>query len=172
MVFSASGAAGDTNPARGRVDLFVEVTARPAMAGSVIEYESLIRNRGTLVAEHVAGTFEIPAVGVTVDFETQSCTAVGSMRLEQDGSGQEQPWTVSCDLGTLTPGSEARVVFSVTLGTPGTRMSTVTTSSNQPDARPFDNRVEVPLYVLPDVPGFTPAFQQPGQSNPLSRATA
>ena len=172
MVFAPSTAAGNTIRATGGVDLTVEVIAKPATAGSVIQYESVIRNRGTEVAELVLGTFEVPAVGVTMDFETESCNVVGSMRLEQDGTGQQQPWTVSCELGTLAPGAETRVAFSIILGSNGTGISVATASSNGSDVRPFNNRVEVPIYVLPDAPGFTPAFQQPGQSNPMSRSTA
>ncbi len=171
-VLGPSAAAGNTTPSAGLVDLVVEVDAKPAMAGSVIQYESLIRNRGTHVAEQVEGTFEIPAASVTVDLESQTCNVVGSMRLDQEGSFHEQPWTVTCDLGTLQPGAEKRVLFSVGVGLPGTTVSVVTVSSNLPDGRPFDNRVEASLYVLPDAPGFTPAFQQPARSNPMDRASA
>lgn len=171
MILGPSVAADNTTPPAGFVDLVVEVAARPAMAGSVIQYESLIRNRGTQVAEQVEGTFVIPAASVAVDLASQSCILVGSMRLDQDGSAFDQPWTVTCDLGTLAPGEEKRVQFSVALGVSGTRVSVVAVSSNGPDGRPFDNRVEAPLYVLPDTPGFIPAFQQPGQPNPMGRAT-
>ena len=171
MVLGPSGAAGDTTPVVGMVDLLVEVEALPARAGSVFQYESAIRNRGTLVAEHVEAVFEIPAAGIAVDFGSQSCTAVGSTRIEPDGPALEQPWTVTCDLGALAPGSEKRVTFSVTAGSHGTWISAVSVSSQLGDARPHNNRLETPLYVLPDAPAFSPSFQQPGRSNPTGRAT-
>ena len=174
LVLGPSGAAGNTTTLAGAVDLTIAVVAVPnlATAGAVIRYESRIRNRGTLVAEGVEGVFEITADSVAANAGSQSCTAVGSRRLEQDGSTQDQPWTVTCDLGTLPPGAEIRVTLSVTTGRPGTQMSVVTVTSDLPDARPSDNRLESPLYVLPEAPGFTPAFQQPGRSNPLSRTAA
>ena len=174
LVLGPSGAAGNTTPLPGVVDLSVEVTAQPnpVAAGSVVEYESLIRNGGNLVAERVEGIFEIPAASVSAEARSRSCTAVGSMRLERDGSTQDQPWTVTCDVGTLPPGTETRVTVFVTTGAHGTHMSVVTVSSAQADARPSDNRVETPLFVLPDGPGFPPAFQQPGPPNPLGRTTA
>jgi hypothetical protein len=93
------------------------------------------------------------------------------MHLEHDGSAQDQPWTVTCNLGTMLPGAETPVTLSVTTGRHGTQVSVVTVSSDLPDARPSDNRVERPLFVLPEAPGFTPAFQQPGRSNPQGRTT-
>jgi hypothetical protein len=171
-VLGPSGAAGNTTSVAGVVDLSVEVVANPAMAGSVVEYESRIHNRGTQVAERANATFVIPAAAVAVDLESQSCTVTGSTRLEPNQAAKDQPWQVNCDLGTLLPGAEKRVAFSVTLGEHGTWTSVVTVSSDVPDLRPFDNRVETPLHVLPRQPGFTPAFQRPGGCNPLGRATA
>src|SRR3972149_10505711 len=65
LVRGPPGAAGNTTPLPGVVDLSVEVTAQPnpVAAGSVVEYESLIRNGGNLVAERAEGVFEIPAGG-------------------------------------------------------------------------------------------------------------
>ena len=174
LVVGPSGAAGNTTPSAGAVDLSVEVTAQPdaAMAGSVFQFTGLVRNRGTLVAEEVEGIFVIPAARIAAGAGSQSCTIVGSSRLDDDGSSQDQPWTVTCDLGTLSPGAEARVAFTVTTGPHGTQMSVATVASRLPDARPSDNRVETPIYVLPETPGFTPAFQQPARINPLGRTTA
>ncbi len=171
MVLGPSGAAGNTTPLAGVVDLLVDVETTPVVAGAVFHYETAIRNRGTNVAEHVEAVFEIPAVGIDVDFGSQSCTVVGSTRVEPDGSAHEQPWTVTCDLGTLAPGTEKRVTFSGTAGSHGTWISVVSVSSDLTDARPNDNRAETPLYVLPDGPSFSPAFQQPSRSNPIGRAT-
>src|SRR3990172_11949852 len=88
LVLGPSGAAGNTTPLPGVVDLSVEVTAQRSAvaAGSVIEYESLIRNGGNLVAERVEGIFEVPAASVSAEARSRSCTAVGSMRLERDAS--------------------------------------------------------------------------------------
>ena len=172
MIVGPSVAAGDTTPSQGAVDLSIEVVADIATAGSVVHYESLVRNRGTRVAEQVEGTFEIPAASVAVDMGSPACHAVGLVPLDRNGSDQDQLWTVTCSLGTLPPGAEKRVAFSVTAGPHGTRMSVATVSSALPDARPLDNRLETPLHVLPDGPGFTPAFQQPGRSNPNGRTTA
>jgi hypothetical protein len=171
-VLGPSSAAGNIPSVAGVVDLSVEVVVNPAMAGSVIEYESRIHNRGTQVAELAKATFVIPAAAVEVHLESHSCTVTGSTRLEPNETYEDQPWVVNCDLGTLLPGTEKRVAFSVTLGEHGTWTSVVTVSSDVPDLRPFDNRVEAPLHVLPRQPGFTPAFQRPGGYNPLGRATA
>lgn len=170
MVLGPSAAAGNTTRSVGAVDLSIEVLANPAVTGSVIQYESRIHNRGTRVAEHVTGTYEIPAAAVAVGLDSTSCSAAGSTRVEAGGSAMDQPWLVTCDLGAMLPGSEKRIGFSVTVGPHGTFTGAATVSSDTPDARPFDNRIEVPLYVLPDGPAFTPAFQQPGGSNPMSRA--
>jgi len=173
LVVGPSGAAGNTEALSGVVDLSVDMAVHPnpAAAGSVIQYESRIRNRGTLVAEAVQAVFEISAANVRVETGSGSCTTASSMRLERDGSTEDQPWTVTCDLGALAPGIEAGIALTVTTGTPGTQMSVVTVSSGGADSRPSDNRVETPVFVLPDTPGFTAAFQQPGRSNPFGRAT-
>lgn len=170
-VLGPSGAAGNTTSVAGVVDLSVEVVANPALAGSVIEYEGRILNRGTQVAERAQATFAIPAAAVAVDLASQSCTVTGSTRLEPDQTAKVQPWLVNCDLGALLPGTEKHVAFSVTLGEHGTWTSVVTVSSEVPDLRPFDNRVETPLHVLPRQPGFTPAFQRPSGCNPLDQAS-
>lgn len=169
IVLGPSAAAGDTAQ-YGEVDLSIEVAANPAVTGSVIQYESTVRNRGTRVAEKVIGTFEIPVAAVTVGIDSESCTVVGSTRLESGESAVDQPWLATCDFGSMLPGSEKRVAFSVTLGRHGTWTGTASVSGNLPDARPFDNRIDVLLFVLPGEPAFTPAFQQPGGSNPTSRA--
>ena len=171
MVLGPSAAAGNATRSVGVVDLSIEVVANPAVAGSVIQFESRVHNRGTRVAEQVEATYEIPVAAVAVGLDAQSCSVVGSTRIESDeGFAVDQPWLVSCELGTVPPGSEKRIAFSVTVGPHGTWTGAATISSDAPDARPFDNRIEVPLYVLPDGPVFTPAFQQPGGSNPTSRA--
>ena len=172
LVVGSPRAAGNTTPLSGTVDLSIEVVAQPnpAPAGSTVVFESLVRNRGTLMAEGVTGIFEIPATGIDTEFGSHSCTAVGSARLELEETSQ--PWTVSCNLGTLPPGSEAHIVLTVTTGPPGTVLTEATVSSGQVDARPTDNRVEIPLFVLPDGPGFARAFQQPGLQNDLGRSTA
>ena len=172
MVLGPSAAAGNTPPSVGAVDLSIEVMADPAVAGSAIQFESRVHNRGTRVAEQVTATYEIPVAAVAVGLDSQSCSASGSARVEAGESPVEQPWVVTCDLGALPPGSDKRIAFSVTVGPHGTWTGAATVSSDSADIRPFDNRIEVPLYVLPDQPVFTPAFQQPGGLNPMSRANA
>ena len=171
LVVGPSRAAGDTTAGFGAVDLSVEVVAEPSLvaSGSTMTYEGLIRNRGTLVAEEVIATFEIPAARVAV--ESPNCTVVGSVRLEPNEPTQKQPWTVSCDLGTLNPGAELGVVLSATAGTSGTHSSAVTVSSRGDEARPADNRAQISFLVLPSEPEFSDAFHRPGRVNPLSRAT-
>jgi hypothetical protein len=173
LVVGPSRAAGNTTPLVGFADLSVEVTAQPnpAPAGSVFRYESLIRNRGTFVAEGVRVTFEIPASSVLAEAASQSCTIGGATRFERDGSGRDEPWMVTCDLGTLPPNAEIRIALAVTAGVPGTQMSVVTVSSNRLGAENSDVRIETPVLVLPDAPEFIPAFQRPGRANPLGRTT-
>jgi hypothetical protein len=173
LVVGPSRAAGNTTPRVGLADLSVEVTAQPnpAPAGSVFGYESLIRNRGTFVAEGVRVTIEIPASSVSAEAASQSCTIGGATRIERDGSGRDEPWVVTCDLGTLPPNAETRITLAVTAGVPGTQMSVVTVSSNRPGAENSDVRIETPVLVLPDAPEFIPAFQRPGRANPLGRTT-
>ncbi len=67
LIVGPSRAAGNTTPQPGVVDLSIHIAAQPnpALAGSIVEYESLILNRGTLVAEGVEAVFEIPAAGVS-----------------------------------------------------------------------------------------------------------
>ena len=172
MVFGPSAAAGNTPPSVGAVDLSIEVVADPAVTGSVIQFESRVHNRGTRVAEHVTATYEIPVAAVAVGLDSQLCTASGSAQVEMGESPVDQPWVVTCDLGTVPPGSDKWIALSVTVGPHGTWTGAAKVSSDSADVRPFDNRIEVPLYVLPDQPAFTPAFQQPGGLNPLSRANA
>lgn len=169
LVVGPSGAAGGTTPSPGAVDLSVEVVAGPNLvaSGSNITFEALIGNRGTLVAEEVKATFEIPVAGVTV--ESSNCAAVGSVRLERHESALSQPWTVICDLGTMNPEAELRVTLWATAGSPGTHSSVLTVSSRDDEARPYDNRAEISFLVLPSEPEFSHAFQRPGRSNPLSR---
>jgi hypothetical protein len=174
LVVGPSRAAGNTMPLVGLADLTVEVIAQPnpAPAGSVFHYESLIRNRGTSVAEGVRVAFEIPASSVSAEAGSRFCTIVGATHLERGGSGRDEPWTVTCDLGELPPGAETRITLEVTAGVPGTQMSVVTASSNHFGASNSDVRVQFPVWVLPDAPEFTPAFQQPGRANPSGRSTA
>ncbi len=173
LIAGPSGASGDTMPPIGVVDLVVGFVSEPnpAAAGSSVQLESIVSNVGTLVAERVVSTIEISAIRVAAEAGSGSCTAVGSTRLEIDGSAVDQPWTVTCDLGALPPGAETRVAFSVTTGPSGTHLAGVAVSSNQADARPSNNEAQIPIYVLPAAPGIIPAFQQPGRLNPYSRAT-
>ncbi len=173
LVVVPSGAAGVTGQLNGSVDLSIEVSAHPnpAPVGSVVIYEGVVRNRGRVVAEEVEGVFEIPAEAVTADADSLACTAVGSKHLDAAGSTRAEPWTVTCNLGALPPGAEIQVAFSVRTGAPGTHMSTATVSYPAVDRRPSDNKAEIPLLVLPNTPGYTPAFQRPGPTNPLGRTT-
>lgn len=174
LIAGPSGAAGNTIHLPGVVDLSVATTAQPnlAAAGATVQVESVISNEGTLVAEQVKGIFEVSGAGITVEAGSGLCTAAGSTRLDSDGSTRDEPWIVICDLGTLPPGTQTRVLLSVTAGAPGTHLAKVTVSGRAPDVRPSDNEVETPIHVLPAVPGALPAFQQPGRLNPSSRATA
>ncbi len=172
LIAGPSGAAGNTVPLSGVVDLVVERAAQPnpTSPGSTVQLQSVISNDGTLVAEQVEFAFEVSGAGISVE-AGELCTAVGSTRLESDGSSDDQPWTVICDLGTLPPGTRTRISLSVATGAPGTHVAKATVSSKTPDGRPSDNEVEILIHVLPDTPGAIPAFQQPGRLNPSSRAT-
>lgn len=172
MVLGPSAAAGNTPPSVGAVDLSIEVVVDPAVTGSVIQFESRVHNRGTRVAEQVTATYEIPVAAVSVGLDSQSCSASGSAVVEVGESSVDQPWVVTCDLGAVPPGSDRWIAFSVTVGPHGTWTGAANVSSDSADIRPFDNRIEISLFVLPDQPAFTPAFQQPGGLNPMSRATA
>jgi len=172
VIAGPSGAAGNTVPLLGVVDLAVDHLAQPnpTAPGATVQLESVISNEGTLVAEQVEGIFEISGAGISVE-AGGLCSAIGSARLESDGASGDELWTVTCDLGTLPPGTRTRVSLSVTAGAPGTHVAKVTVSSNAPDGRPSDNEVEILIHVLPVTPGAIPAFQQPGRFNPSSRAT-
>ena len=172
LIAGPSGAAGNTVPVPGVVDLAVDHLAQPnpTAPGSTVQVESVISNGGTLVAEQVEVVYEISGAGISVE-AGELCTAVGSTRLESDGSSRDEPWTVTCDLGTLPPGTRTRISLSVTTGASGTHVAKATVSSKAPDGRPSDNEVEILIHVLPATPGAIPAFQQPGRFNPSSRAT-
>lgn len=172
LIAGPSGAAGNTVPLPGVVDLVVDHPAQPnpTSPGATVQLESVISNEGTLVAEQVEVAFEIPGAGLSVD-AGELCTAVGSTRLESDGSSGDEPWTVTCDLGTLPPGTRTGISLLVTAGVPGTHVAKATVSSMTPEGRPSDNEVVILIRVLPATSGAVPAFQQPGRFNPSSRAT-
>lgn len=172
LIAGRSGAAGNTVPLPGVVDLVVDHPAQPnpTSPGATVQLESIISNKGTLVAEQVEVVFEVSGAGIPVE-AGKLCAAVGSTRLESDGSSDDEPWTVTCDLGTLPPGARTRISLSVTAGAPGTHVARATVSSKTPEGRPSDNEVEILVHVLPNTPGAIPAFQQPGRFNPSSRAT-
>jgi hypothetical protein len=174
LIAGPAGATGTNMPSPGAVDLTVEFMTHPnpVASGSSLQLESVIRNEGTLLADRVESVFEVSAAGVSAQFGSNPCTAVGSTRLESDGTQEDKPWTVTCDLGDLPPGSEARISLSVSTGSSGTHLATVTASSAQADSRPDNNTTQIPVHVLPSAPEFTPAFQQPGRLNPSSRTTA
>ena len=173
LIAGPAGAAGNTVPSPGKVDLAVDFVTQPnpAPTGSMVQLEGVVRNVGTGLADQVIGVFEVSAASVSAQFGSNPCTAVGSSKLGIDGSREERPWTVTCDLGALPAGSEARISFSVKTGPPGTHLASVTASSGQLDDRPANNLVQVPIYVRPAAPEFMPAFQQPGRLNPSSRIT-
>ena len=173
LIVGPTQAVGDTTPGPGLVDLSVEVfvTPNPVAPGAEVTIEGLVSNDGTLMANQVVALLEVSADSVAAEIGGESCSVVGSRRLENGGSTRDQPWTVTCELGALAPGTETHFALSVTAGEFGTQMASVVVSSRTNDAWSVDHNAEVPVHVLPSAPEFVPAFQQPGRLNPSGRTS-
>jgi hypothetical protein len=144
----------------------------PVHSESEVRLEARVENLGTAVALTTRAVFEIPAGGIVVDESADLCTAVGSTRLVAGQTIARQPWTVTCELGTLMPQSAATLSFLVAGGSPGTHVITARVTSEGDEPETADNRTEHPLYVLPDEPATIPAFHQPGLFKGLNRTRA
>jgi hypothetical protein len=151
-------------------DLTIELAigANPVRSNTGVAVDARIGNRGNEVAGSIQAVFEIPAAGVEVHDLPGDCTAVGSTVVQQGKLPAEKPWSVVCQLGTLTPGSVVDLTFSITTGIPGTHVIAASVQDGDTHRVTADS----PLFVLPDGPAVLPAFQEPGRSNRLNRISA
>ena len=97
----------------------------PQAAGAAVSYGFAVTNNGPSVATNVTVTDTLPP-GTAFVSGSAGCTAAGT--------------TVTCTVGTLTPGASPAVGIVIsTPPQPGTITNTVTVSASEPDPIPANN---------------------------------
>ena len=126
-------------------DLAATVTDSPdpIVIGNAVTYSGLVFNRGPATASGVTVTNLLPA-GVT--FVSANCS---------QGTCTQAAGIVTCNLGSISAGTSARVAFTVNAPTAGLLTNAMSVAGNETDLQPANNSAVAMTTVNPPVPALS-----------------